>query len=37
MQIVSVGDNLHEIQIQFSGENKIKILKCRLSKFYPEC
>ena len=32
MQIVSLGDNLHEIPNLFSGENLENISKCRLLK-----
>ena len=37
MQIVSIGDNLHEMSNPVFWENKKNILKCRLLKFYPEC
>ena len=34
MQIVSLDDSLHEIQILFSGENKKTFSKCRLLKLF---
>ena len=33
MQVVSNGDNLHEMLNSFSGKNKKNILKCRLLIF----
>ena len=35
MQIVSLGDNLHEMSILFSEKNKKNISKCRLLKILP--
>ena len=35
MQTVSLGDNLHEVSILFSRNNKKNILKCHLMKFLP--
>ena len=35
MQIVSVGDNLHEMLKPVFYENKTNILKCRLLMFLP--
>ena len=35
MQIVSLGDNLHECHILFSGKNKKNISKCCLLKVLP--
>ena len=38
MQIVSNGDNLHEMSNLFPGKNKKIIWKCHLLQFlYPEC
>ena len=30
MQIVSIGDNLYEIQILLSGKNEENVIDCRL-------
>ena len=35
MQIVSLGDNLHECNILFSEKNKENISKCHLLKILP--
>ena len=35
MQIVSLGDNLHEMSNLFSGKNKKNISVCRLLKILP--
>ena len=35
MQIVSIGDNLHEMSNSVSGENKKNISVCHLLKFLP--
>ena len=35
MQIVSNGDNLHEMSNPVSGKNKKHILVCRLLKILP--
>ena len=37
MQIVSIGDNLHEMSKPVSGENKKTNLFVVCWKFYPEC
>ena len=37
MQIVFVGDNMHEVSVYFPGKNKKQnISKCRLQKFLPK-
>ena len=35
MQIVSLGDNLHEVSSFVSWKNKKNNLKCRLLKYVP--
>ena len=35
MQIVSIGDNLHEMSNLFSGKNKKNISKCCLLENFP--